>query len=149
MPPSSPTGGVRRTAKYGMDWIEHLVPFPEDDDETLWRVLEAVPEMHGCDLEHEPINFTLVQVSADVPALMLKMGVPNVVPRSPTGESLLNGREVMIRRSARPECEQFLAETCPGADAQWFAIARLSFRTEAARDDFFTAYIEITGVPSC
>lgn len=127
-------------------WRDWLYPFPDDNFDSLWRVMDMLPSAHRAALDWEAANAFVISIADPLAAVYLRMAFDTDRITALDGETLLDPDEVLIRLHERAECEKLLIENCPSAN-QWQALVRISVLTDKAQA-FGAAYTAITGLPN-
>jgi len=112
-------------------WREFIYDFPDDDGETLHRILDALPARFGPTLTWIPFGGWRLQLESATAAVFLRMALPELGvadERFP----FLEGHELYVPSHVRDECETELAERC-ASPAIWSDLNAIAFYDEEAR----------------
>ena len=130
-------------------WRDWLYPFPDDDLDSLWQIMDRLPVEMSSDLDWAAPRAFVVTVAKPKVAVYLRMAFENdrLDGLALDGLPLLSQDEVLISLDDRAECERMLAENCPST-VRWSALVRISVLSDEAHRAFGAAYTAITGLPS-
>lgn len=128
-------------------WRDFLYPFPDDDLNSLWRVMDELPDADHAALDWTATRAFVVAVADPTAAVYLRMAFDTDRLIALDGDSLLEPDEVLIGADDRAKCERLLIEECPSV-TQWSALVRISVLNDKAHRAFGAAYTAITGLPN-
>jgi hypothetical protein len=128
-------------------WRDFAYPFPDDDFETLDRVLGLLSDTASMETIFKPLPFFVATLVDPIAALYLRLAVGNGRPTDDDGRLIVGPNEIWVDREERAECERLLVECCPSA-VVWSAFALMSFASEKAHRNFGCAYSKVTGLPA-
>lgn len=112
-------------------WREFIYDFPDDDGQTLYEVLGALPARFGPDLTWMPFGGWRLQLANSTAAVFLRMAIP-ALGVADERFPFLDPLDLYVPWHLRNECETELAERCP-SHAIWTDLNAVSMRTEEVR----------------
>lgn len=108
--------------------IREVYDFPDDDGETLERVLDALPGSILREMEERPCGAWVVSMqSTDAMALLLAVRDPDLL--------LLDNGDVYVPDNARRECLDALSRGSITV-VKWRRLHAIEFRSKAAQAAF-------------
>lgn len=104
-------------------WRDYLCDFPDDDDATLDRVLNAMPD--GAGIIHTPLPMFRLRVASPGAAAMLRITIPGVE----LVDGITGDAEVLVPLATRPACEAQI-ENLNHGPAHWTRLERIEVRED-------------------